>query len=48
MMNGYDGLMPLKMLYMKNSHIEPTGNGLGPTPIKRPVDTILNICWMQS
>jgi len=48
MKNGYGGLMPLKMPYMKNSHIVPTGNGLGPIPIKCPVDTILSIRWMKS
>ena len=46
MMNGYGGLMPLKMPHMKNSPIEPTGNGLDPTPIKLPVDTTLNMRWM--
>jgi len=45
-MNGYGGSMPLKMLYLKSSPIGPTGNGLDLTPIKLPVDIILNIRWM--
>jgi len=47
-MNGYGGLMHLKMLYMKSSPTAPTGNGSDLTPIKLYVDIILNIRWRQS